>query len=234
MSDTADMVPTATSRREAAKTRGGRPTKSAAAARDERLLDIATQMFMEQGFDATSMDSLAEAAAVGKATLYARYADKSALFAAVLHRRILHTFMPLEAEFRKKLDGADLDTSLRLIARRLLEKSISPESIALGRILSAQAAKFPDLALLAIQEGWGRYVRLVEGVLQHFADETSFMLDDLSLAAELFLSIVLGKVSRFAMLGSFPDQDSLIKRSEAAVQLFVRGLTLDAALRQAD
>ncbi|MBE7220068.1 MAG: TetR family transcriptional regulator, partial [Caulobacteraceae bacterium] len=38
--------------------RGGRPTRAAAAERDERLLEIATQMFLEQGFDATSIDAL--------------------------------------------------------------------------------------------------------------------------------------------------------------------------------
>ena len=74
--------------------RGGRPTRAAAAERDERLLDIATTMFMEQGFEATSMDGLAEAAAVGKATLYARWADKAALFADVLRRRILQVYGP--------------------------------------------------------------------------------------------------------------------------------------------
>ncbi len=215
MSDTDDMVAERAARRDAARPRGGRPTKSAAAARDERLLEIATQMFMEQGFDATSMDSLAEAAAVGKATLYARYADKSALFAAVLRRRILQTFLPLEAEFDKKLDGADLEASLQMIARYLLEKSIAPESLALKRILTAQATQFPELAQLAIQEGWVRQLRLVEGVLQHFANEMTFTLTDLSLAAELFVSIVLGNVSRFAMLGSLPDRESLLKRNAA-------------------
>jgi AcrR family transcriptional regulator len=78
------------------KTRGGRPTKEAVVQRDERLLEIAAQMFMEQGFDRTSMERLAETAMIGKATLYARYADKGALFADVLRRRILLTYGPFE------------------------------------------------------------------------------------------------------------------------------------------
>jgi TetR/AcrR family transcriptional regulator, mexJK operon transcriptional repressor len=222
-------APAAWAVQESAKTRGGRPTRSAAAARDERVLEIATQMFMEQGFDATSMDRLAEAAAVGKATLYARYADKNALFAAVLRRRIMQVFLPLEAEFGKKLDGANLETSLQVIARRFLDKSIAPESIALSRILSAQALRFPDIAQLAIQEGRGRQIRLVEGVLRHFANDMNFSIEDLSLAAELFLSIVLGNVTRYALLGSLPPREALITRGDAAVKLFVRGLTADTA-----
>lgn len=99
--------PTATE----AHTRGGRPTKAAAALRDERLLEIATKMFMQHGFDATSMERLAESAMIGKATLYARYADKSQLFADVLRRRILLIYGPLEDEFIKGLSDKGLEDS---------------------------------------------------------------------------------------------------------------------------
>ena len=122
MSDSADLPlgPDAPS----GKPRGGRPTRAAAAERDERVLGIATGMFLERGFDATSMDGIAEAAAIGKATLYARYADKGTLFADVLRRRIYQVYGPLEEEFKGLLDGnADMELTLRRLAGRLIEKS---------------------------------------------------------------------------------------------------------------
>ena len=67
---------------------GGRPSHDEAIKRDERLIEIAASMFMERGFEGTSIDAVAEAASIGKATLYARYKDKSELFAAVLQRQI--------------------------------------------------------------------------------------------------------------------------------------------------
>ena len=67
---------------------GGRPSHGDAIKRDERLIAIAASMFMERGFEGTSIDAVAEAAGVGKATLYARYKDKGELFAAVLQRKI--------------------------------------------------------------------------------------------------------------------------------------------------
>ena len=96
--------------------RGGRPTKAAAAERDERLLEIAAQMFMRDGFDGTSMERLAEAARIGKATLYARYADKS----QPSRRRPApaHPFDPgpLEAEFAEGHGGEALSRRFSFFA----------------------------------------------------------------------------------------------------------------------
>jgi TetR/AcrR family transcriptional regulator, mexJK operon transcriptional repressor len=52
---------------------GGRPTREEAKARAVRLLDVETRLFMERGFDGTSIDELAEAAGVSKPTVYVRY-----------------------------------------------------------------------------------------------------------------------------------------------------------------
>src|SRR5437016_12905943 len=77
---------------------GGRPTRQEATRRDLRLLDVATTLFMERGFDGTSIDAVAEAAGVSKPTVYARYHDKRDLFAAVLRGRIQDWLAPLSME----------------------------------------------------------------------------------------------------------------------------------------
>ncbi len=201
---------------------GGRPTKLAALERDERLLEIAAAMFMEQGFDATSMDALAEAAAVGKATLYARYADKAALFAAVLRRRILQIYGPLEEEFSLIHDGADLGETLRAVARRLLARTIAPDAAALGRILAAQGARFPELGQLAVREGLTRQIKLVAAILARFADRPS-RVSDPDVAADLFLSITLGRVAKAALYGVPLDEHQLEQRLDMAVDVFLNG-----------
>ncbi len=76
---------------------GGRPTREEALRRDARLLDVATTLFMERGFDGTSIDAVAETAGVSKPTVYARYHDKRDLFAAVLRGRIREWLAPISA-----------------------------------------------------------------------------------------------------------------------------------------
>ncbi len=209
---------------EGRRSRGGRPTRAAAAERDERLLEIAAAMFMEHGFDATSMDRLAEAAAIGKATLYARYHDKAALFAAVLRRRILQLYEPLELEVAAPLAGADLSDMLERIADRMLAKLLVPDAMSLARILAAQAPSFPELAELAVREGYGRQLRLVEAVLGRFTDDARYSIGDLPLAADLFLGLVLGRASRLSLYGVALDADRIRQRTRAAVAFFLRGI----------
>jgi AcrR family transcriptional regulator len=208
-----------------ADARGGRPTKAAAAERDERLLEIAAQMFMRDGFDATSMERLAETAKIGKATLYARYADKSQLFADILRRRILLIYGPLEAEFAEGLGSGSLEQTLLILARRFIDLSLSPSSIALGRILAAEGERFPELGKLAVEEGLNRQLRLVEAVLTRFGAARRYAIGDMALAADLFLSIVLGRISRTALLGVRMEPDTLDRRTREAVRTFVRGIT---------
>jgi AcrR family transcriptional regulator len=53
---------------------------------DESMLDAATAVFAEEGFDRATMDALAARGAVTKPTLYARFGSKEALFAAAVAR----------------------------------------------------------------------------------------------------------------------------------------------------
>src|SRR5271165_5880064 len=85
---------------------GGRPTREEAAQRDERLIEVATNLFMERGFEGTSIDAVAEAAGVSKPTVYSRYHDKKGLFAAVLRRRIQRWLAPLSAAAEAQADEA--------------------------------------------------------------------------------------------------------------------------------
>lgn len=50
----------------------------------QSILKGATTLFLEQGFNAVSMDKIAQAAPVSKATLYKYFASKSDLLAAVI------------------------------------------------------------------------------------------------------------------------------------------------------
>ena len=50
----------------------------------KKVLDAAVQLFSERGIDATSMDAIAEASGVSKATIYKHWQDKDALCLEVM------------------------------------------------------------------------------------------------------------------------------------------------------
>ena len=76
----------------------------------EAVLAAAERAFLAAGFGAVTMDAVARAAGVSKATVYAHYVGKEALFGAVVARpqRASVSFFSVEA-----LDPVDVEASLR-------------------------------------------------------------------------------------------------------------------------
>ena len=70
------------------KRRGGRPSAALAGDVDRRILDAAQRLFLAQGFDLTNCEQVVAEAGAGKASLYARYANKQELFTAVVQRNV--------------------------------------------------------------------------------------------------------------------------------------------------
>jgi TetR/AcrR family transcriptional regulator, mexJK operon transcriptional repressor len=204
---------------------GGRPSHEEALRRDARLVQIAGAMFMERGFDGTTIDAVAEAASVGKATLYARYRDKSELFAAVFRSQI-DRWLAVNA-VEAPAPGDRVEDVLLAMGRRMIAAGLSPEAIAIKRIVMAQATRFPELAMLVHREGWQRSNAWVAGVLNHFAADGQIAVTDGELAADLFLSLIIGRQTRLAMLGIATDFEDVDRRLKAAVALFVKGMAIE-------
>lgn len=72
-----------------------------------KVLEAATELFAERGLDATSVDAIAAASGVSKATIYKHWADKDALCLAVLqHVHELDSGPP-------EVDSGDLKADLK-------------------------------------------------------------------------------------------------------------------------
>jgi TetR/AcrR family transcriptional repressor of mexJK operon len=206
---------------------GGRPTREEAQRRDARLLDVATRLFMERGFEGTSIDAVAEAAGVSKPTLYARYRDKRDLFAAVLRGRIRRWLAPIAAAAEAQASATcteDIETTLHELSKQMLAHALTPESAALQRILAAQAVQFPELATLAHEEGWLRAVRGVAVLLRRFQSRGEIDVADPELTASIFLNLVLGHSRRMNLYGLDMDPNAAEREREAAVALFLKGV----------
>ncbi|MBL8272058.1 TetR/AcrR family transcriptional regulator [Steroidobacter sp.] len=79
----------------------GRPRTKPAELRREELLDAAQQLFLDKGIGATSIDEIANAAAVAKGTFYLYFASKEALLHAIQERFIASFCTRLEAAMER-------------------------------------------------------------------------------------------------------------------------------------
>jgi TetR/AcrR family transcriptional regulator, mexJK operon transcriptional repressor len=206
---------------------GGRPTREEAQRLDARLLEVATRLFMERGYEGTSIDAVAEAAGASKPTLYARYRDKRDLFAAVLRGRIRRWLAPIAAAAEAQASATcteNIEATLHELSRQMLTHVLAAECAALQRILAAQAVRFPELATLANEEGWLRAVRGVAVLLRQFQARGEIAVGDPELTASLFLNLVLGESRRMNLYGLDMDPNAAEREREAAVTLFLKGV----------
>ena len=131
----------------ATRKRGGRPSAEHAGEVDRRILDAATTLFLRAGFDATSCDQVIAMAGAGKATLYARYANKDALFSAVVHRA-LERAAPAAPNLPNAMPVRD---RLHTVGLYLLQQALTEESVALLRVSLTTAPRLPALSRLVDQ-----------------------------------------------------------------------------------
>ena len=177
--------------------RGGRPSKADAEQIGQRIIDAATELFFTLGYGATSVEAVARRAGISKRTFYHRFANKSALLSAVVHRTIDRMRPPADVPL---LDGADLPAILRGLAGLILRAALSPPAIALNRLIVAESSRFPDLASVVTNQGAiEEAVRLIAGVLEREARAGNLSVDDPTFAGQQFLYMVITVPQRRAM-----------------------------------
>jgi hypothetical protein len=67
-------------------------------------------------------------------------------------------------------------------------------------------------------------VRAIAGLLRRFAERGEAEIKDPDIAAELFMSLILGSSSRGALHGITQSAEALESRRSAAVELFAAGV----------
>jgi TetR/AcrR family transcriptional regulator, mexJK operon transcriptional repressor len=165
-----------------------------AQAKRERIHRAAHTLFMQQGFEATSMEAIAIAAGVSKPTLYRYYQNKEALFIAVLEQLALHHLSEnaMLALRDTPMDSlATLEHALTLWAQATLNNIMQPTYIGLARLLIAELPRFPRLGPLfaeAVPQQGGAFLK---ALLENARDHGVIVADDLELVIRLLAGPLL-------------------------------------------
>jgi AcrR family transcriptional regulator len=195
--------------------------ETAIVSKAESILAAAKRMFLERGFGAVSMDAIAREAGVSKATVYAHFSGKEELFGAVIGHECERYFAEFSAG---ELDPAQVHTSLTTLGRRFLELLLSPDAIALHRLIVGEVSRFPELGEVFWRTGPERNHAQIEAFLKAAAAARSLAIPDPRLAAEQFTGLVRGETQlRYLLrLESNADQPTLNTIVAAAVATFLR------------
>jgi TetR/AcrR family transcriptional regulator, mexJK operon transcriptional repressor len=201
---------------------GGRPSRAAALQLRDRILEVATELFLTEGYGSTSIEAVAARARISKRTFYHRFDDKAALFAAVVHRIIEQIRPPPEVPL---LEGATLQEILRRLAGFILRAALSPQAIALQRLITAESARFPNLVRAVYDEGWAQEATaLIGDLLSRELRDPRLTIELRSFAAAQFLHMVVALPQRRIMgLGAPMTPGELDAWADDAVNLFLNG-----------
>jgi TetR/AcrR family transcriptional repressor of mexJK operon len=176
---------------------GGRPSREAAALLGERILDVATKLFLRDGYGPTSIEMIARDARVSKRTLYQRFPDKAVLFTNVVHRIVERLRPPNEESL---FEGDDLEKILRRLAGLILDATLTPNALALHRIIIAESTRFPELAIVVSQGSAGaEAVRRIGALLEHETSAGRLFVRNASFVAAQFLYMVVSIPQRRAL-----------------------------------
>jgi len=180
------------------------------------------EVFLANGFERSTVDSIATAAGTAKRTIYARYPDKSALFEAAVQRAVDRWIVPIET--LEAVETDDLEDTLLAIARIRLQSYTSPAGVALQRVLNAEGYRFPSLYRLAYEQGTVPALNFIATVLGRHAATGTIEIDDPELLGGAFLGLVVSGPATGALWGVVLDSDDLDRRLRACVRLFLDGV----------
>ena len=157
-----------------------------AQARREAILDAATAVFAERGYNGASVDDVAGAAGVSKALIYEHFPSKKDLHASLVERETTELFARLEANAGSGTQGAERmrggveaflgfvserRTAWRMLFRDAADAEVAEtlnrvETLAVGLIVALTADEPGDLS----EEDREVYARMLSGALQALAN----------------------------------------------------------------
>lgn len=183
--------------------RSGRPPRELAGEVEARILDAARKVFLDRGFEGASIEEIADSARSGKPTIYARFPNKKALFAAAVTRHIaarnrrLGSYAPI---------GATIEERLTNIGMALLQETLTGDTVGLCRLAIAEARRFPDLGTSIVTTARERGTETMAGLLSEAAQSGELgalpaFPESLTKTARYFIDLILLPMLMRALAG---------------------------------
>ena len=192
-------------------------------ARRQALLSAAEALFIEKGYEATSLTDIIDRAGGSRATLYAHFGDKEGLFRAVLVERKRQMMSGL-ARVESAQSGSPRD-HLLAVAHQCIQTLMEDNSASLLRVLVTEGARVPDIAWMFLHAGPESSVMGLAVYLERLKRAGVLQLDDTAVAARVFLGMVTGNrvLERLIQPARPVDPIQLNQYLEQAVDLFLAG-----------
>ena len=173
----------------------------------DQVLDGARAVFLADGYEGASVDAIARAAGVSKATLYSYFSDKRLLFMEVAMSECSQQAEEADAVLAEESDPRVV---LGIAADRMLSFFLSPFGQSFFRLCVAESDRFPELGRAFYETGPKRFRDKMAAYFRCAAAEGALTVDDPDLAADQFAELCKASL--------FPELMFGIRRSASAAE----------------
>lgn len=154
----------------------------------KKILQVATNLFLEQGYGAASMSELLRLVGGSKTTIYTHFGDKAGLFTATVDELLKDTVAFTDS---LNLSALTAREAVLEIAQQHLKIVLSDRYIRLIRIVAAEVDRFPELGKVFYEHGPGLSYANFKAFLDDRVATGELEIDNTSRATDLFFGTLL-------------------------------------------
>ena len=186
------------------------------------FLKAAEAVFLEYGYEASSMAEIVRRAGGSLSTLYLQFGDKEGLFQAVVDERVSLLTQGTGLALNENLP---LREGLQQIGEGLLRIVTSQTSVESFRLMVATAKRFPDIANRHTRQIPQRIRDALASYIQSRVAAGDLQVTDCAAAAGLFVDMVRTHTQLLALMdpGYQATDDEIRERVTRAVNMFMGG-----------
>lgn len=190
-------------------------------ARREAILDVAAEVFLEEGFDAASMSTIAARVGGSKSTLYNYFKSKEEIFQAHIERYCGWQGAEMFALLDDEVD--DVRAALTRLGRRYVTNVMSDRNMRHFRLIATAAERSPDLGRTFYEMGPLRGARLLGGFLARMKLEGRIEVSDPIAAGHQFIGLCQNRMLKARLVNYIgqPTPEEVDAEVEAAVNTFM-------------
>jgi AcrR family transcriptional regulator len=190
-------------------------------ARRDAILDVAEEVFLEEGFAAASMSTIAARLGGSKGTLYNYFRSKDELFEAYVLRRCV---LNLDDIYLVRAEGETIRDVLLRLGRGYLGRVLSDENLRHFRLIIAEAERNPEVGRAFYEAGPGKGARRLAEHIAKWAADGKVKVPDPQVAADQFLGLCQNRYFKQRLCNYVPELTRAQIEAEvaAAVDTFLR------------
>ncbi|WP_153771093.1 TetR/AcrR family transcriptional regulator [Labrenzia sp. CE80] len=204
----------------------GRPQRRNRDERRQQIIDVARDLFSENGYESTSLDAILSRTGGSRRDIYDFFQDKQGLYDAVMRSLITEvlsaTSIPAEQNFK-----SDIRAELEEIGQSYLGHMLDPVFVASARQFISVASERKELGEAAYQAGPAVLYERFANYLDKRVSRGDFLIEDTNAAAKMFIEMLKGEYQVRALMtgssGMTPER--METHVEQVVKIFLYGVS---------